>query len=124
MHYYIGTKVLDAHCYFPEPVNEHPHWLPLLLADTNQCDRGQMMRSAGRKLSVELGHQSFETIYGVGREHGEPSQSSSLQRGGEHPTPHHIIHGVQAHVRCVHVHVLIGVGRAVVAIPIEPLPLI
>jgi len=86
---------------------------PLLLADTNQGDEGQVVWLAGGELFLKLGYQRCATIDIVGREFRGPTQSSSLHRCGEYLTQDYVVRGIKAHVCGIHVHMLVQIGHAI-----------
>jgi len=79
VHGNVRTEVLDAHFHFAKPIHKGSQRLSLLLADTYQGDGGQVMRSAGGKLSLELRHECGKAINGIGWELGKPVKDRSLQ---------------------------------------------
>jgi len=53
VHGHVQTKVSDAHCNLPEPVDEGPQGLSLLLADANQGN--------GRQGAISLWQTASQT---------------------------------------------------------------
>jgi len=72
---HIWAQILNAHGNLPEPVNELPQGPPILLANVDQGNGGQVMRSAGGELCIKLGHQFLKTVNGVMRELRKPVQN-------------------------------------------------
>jgi len=91
MHGHIWAEVLNAHCYLAESIERGPQGLSLLLADANQGNGGQVVRSACGKLRLKLGHQCREDVDRVGRELCEPVESSSLQQRQKHSAQDRIV---------------------------------
>jgi len=82
VHGHVRTEVSNAHRYLVEKGSQR---LPLLLADTDQGNGGQMERATCGDMRLKLVHQCREVVDGVGKELREPAENSSLQPG-QHST--------------------------------------
>jgi len=124
VHGNVRDQIPDAHCDLTEPIHKGPQRLSILLADAYQGDGGQMVRPAGRELSFKLSDERGKAIDGVGWEFGEPTEGCTLQGSGEHSAQYGLVRDVETHMDGVGLHMLVWVGRPVIPVSVETLPLL
>lgn len=107
---------LDSECSGSRPFHEHLKGLSLLLLDVHKCNVSQMVWLACCELRVWLRLQCFETVNGVRWESSEPAKGSSLQWGVKNSTQDYVVWGIQTHLSCINIHMLIEIGHPVVPI--------
>ena len=81
-----------------------------------------MVWSARCILSVKLFWQSFETIRQVWRKLSKPTECPFFERSGEDLAPYRLIHGVEAHLCFVDVHVFVRICRTIIEFDVDSLP--